>query len=113
MKSVFSNDPAPIGERCFLCEEPLTPPWVKTEKYRMHTACRDLVREDFEATHRRRLINPKRQTTTLLPWCGRVTNDHAQACPTTAPETPAPCRQAISRALAPPLGARSRHRPQP
>ena len=25
----------------------------------MHTACRDLVREDFEATHRRRLIGPK------------------------------------------------------
>jgi hypothetical protein len=30
MKTVFSNDPAPIGERCFLCEETLTPPWFKT-----------------------------------------------------------------------------------
>ena len=59
MKTVISNDPAPIGERCFLCEEPLTPPWFKTGKFRMHTACRDLVREDFEAKHRRRLINPK------------------------------------------------------
>ena len=59
MKTVISNDPAPIGERCFLCEEALTPPWFKTGKFRMHTACRDLVREDFEATHRRRLINPK------------------------------------------------------
>ena len=59
MKSVFSNDPAPIGERCFLCEEPLTPPWFKTGKFRMHTSCRDLVRENFEAPHRKRLINPK------------------------------------------------------
>ena len=59
MKTVISNDPAPIGERCFLCEEPLIPPWFKTGKFRMHTACRDLVREDFEATHRRRRINPK------------------------------------------------------
>jgi hypothetical protein len=58
IKTVISNDPAPIGERCFLCEETLTPPWFKTGKFRMHTACRDLVREDFEATHRRRLINP-------------------------------------------------------
>jgi hypothetical protein len=47
MKTVI-NDPAPIGERCFLCEETLTPPWFKTGKFRMHTACRDLVREDFE-----------------------------------------------------------------
>ena len=59
MKTVISNDPAPIGERCFLCGEPLTPPWFKTGKFRMHTACRDLVREDFEVTHRRRLINPQ------------------------------------------------------
>jgi hypothetical protein len=44
--------------RCFLCEKPLTPPWFKTGKFRMHTACRDLVREYFEATHRR-LIGPK------------------------------------------------------
>jgi hypothetical protein len=51
MKTVISNDPAPFGERCFLCEETLTPPWFKTGKFRMHTACRDLVREDFEATH--------------------------------------------------------------
>jgi hypothetical protein len=48
MKTVISNDPAPIGERCFLCEETLTPPWFKTGKFRMHTACRDLVREYFE-----------------------------------------------------------------
>ena len=59
MKTVISNDPAPIGERCFLCEETLTPPCFKTGKFRMHTACRDRVREDFEATHRRLLINPK------------------------------------------------------
>ncbi len=58
-ETVISNDPAPIGERCFLCEETLTPPWFKTGKFRMHTACRDLVREDFEATYRRRLVNPK------------------------------------------------------
>jgi hypothetical protein len=32
MKTVISNDPAPIGERCFLCEETLTPPWFKTGK---------------------------------------------------------------------------------
>ena len=31
MKTVISNDPAPIGER-----------WFKTGKFRMHTACRDL-----------------------------------------------------------------------
>jgi hypothetical protein len=29
MKFVFSNDPAPLGERCFLCEEPLNPPWSR------------------------------------------------------------------------------------
>jgi hypothetical protein len=66
MKFVFSNDPAPIGERCFLCEEPLNPPWVKTGKYRMHTACRDLVREDFEARHRRS-INPKTANDNIPP----------------------------------------------
>src|SRR6476659_9166356 len=43
------------GRGTGLCEETLTPPWFKTGKFRMHTACRDLVREDFEATHRRRL----------------------------------------------------------
>ena len=70
MKTVISNDPAPIGERCFLCEEPLTPPWFKTGKFRMHTACRDLVREDFEATHRRRLINPKTANDNTPPMVG-------------------------------------------
>ena|SRR4051812_11133660 len=59
MKTVFSNDPAPIGERCFLCEETLTRPGSRPGNFRMHTACRDLVREHFEATHRRRLINPQ------------------------------------------------------
>lgn len=38
MKPVISNDPAPIGERCFLCEETLTPPWFKTGKFRMQPA---------------------------------------------------------------------------
>jgi hypothetical protein len=63
----ISNDPAPIGEQCFLCEETLTPPWLKTGEYRMHTACRDLILEDFEATHRRRLINPKTANDNIPP----------------------------------------------
>jgi hypothetical protein len=40
---------------------------VQDREIRMHTACRDLVREDFEATHRRRLINPKTANDNT-PW---------------------------------------------
>jgi hypothetical protein len=60
----------PIGERCFLCEEALTPPWFKTGKFRMHTACSDLVCEDFEATHRRRLVTPKTANDNTRPMAG-------------------------------------------
>jgi hypothetical protein len=35
----------------------LTPPWFKTGEFRMHTACRDLICEDFEASRRQRQIN--------------------------------------------------------
>ena len=55
-KYIISNEPPCFGQFCFICEKPLTPPWVDIDdNICFHLECRNLIVADYEETYRQRL----------------------------------------------------------